>query len=152
MLEALDQMALARALRTSIYVYPLVNALHVLSLGALVTSALLMDARVLGLGRRVPLADAIALLRPVAIGALALAVISGALLFIVQPLAYAANPVFLVKLGLLGLALANAAAFVLMGRHDEPDAPLTRAMAIASILLWLAILLSGRLIGFFGMA
>lgn len=150
MLEALDQWVLAQALRRSVYVYPLVNALHILSLGVLVTSALLMDFRVLGLGRRLALDDVIGALRPVAMLALAGVVISGALLFIVQPLAYASNPVFLAKMTLLALAVANAAAFVLGRRHDMPRSVVTRVQAILSVFLWVAVLLSGRAIAFFG--
>src|SRR5690606_9455263 len=103
MLEAIEQFPLAQFLRRDLYAYPLVNALHILSLGMLVTTALLMDLRVLGLGRRVGLDAAIATLRPIAIGALGGAVTTGLLLFSAQPRIYAANPVFIAKLVLIGL-------------------------------------------------
>ncbi|RUT31105.1 hypothetical protein EMQ25_09535 [Arsenicitalea aurantiaca] len=148
LIEAIGASAPASALRTSFYVYPVVNAAHILALGMLVTSAILMDLRVLGLGRGIALPAVIAALRPVAITALVAALITGGLLFIVQPVTYAGNPAFLAKLALLALALLNAAAFTLSRAHLRPEHSLTRLMAGLSILLWLCVLLAGRFIGF----
>ncbi|UYQ72312.1 hypothetical protein OF122_00530 [Pelagibacterium flavum] len=150
MLEAIENLALANYLRRDIFAYPIVNGLHILSLGMLVTSALLMDPRVLGAGRRVPLGAAIAVLRPVAIGALGVAVTTGALLFSVRPSQYAGNPVFLTKLGLIGLALANAGVFVLGRKLLAPESATTRLLAAASILFWILAVFAGRAIAFFG--
>ena len=150
MLEAIEQLPFAQFLRRDMYVYPLVNALHILALGALVTTALLMDFRVLGFGRRIGLEATIETLRPVAIGAVCVAALTGFLLFSVQPQNYAGNPVFVTKLALVGFALANAGAFVLGRWHRNPEAPMARLSAGLSILLWIAVLLSGRAIAFFG--
>lgn len=150
MLEAIESLPLAIYLRRDLFAYPIVNALHILSLGMLVTSAVLMDARVLGAGRAVPLNAAIGVLRPVAIGALGLALVTGALLFSVRPGEYAGNPVFLTKLGLIGLALANAGFFVFGRRHLWPESAMTRVSATVSILLWILALFAGRAIAFFG--
>lgn len=48
LLQAIEQLAPARELRASFYAYPLVNALHILAVGALLTSVILMDLRILG--------------------------------------------------------------------------------------------------------
>lgn len=150
MLEAIEQLPLAQFLRRDIYVYPLVNALHILSLGVLVTTALLMDFRVLGFGRRVGLDATMETLRPVAIGAVCAAALTGFLLFSVQPRTYTENPVFLTKLVLIGLALANAGFFVLGRWHEAAQTSMARLSAGLSILLWIAVLLAGRAIAFFG--
>ena len=144
MLEALQASGSASFLRSSFYLYPLLNALHILSIGALVTSALLMDLRVLGLGRQLAAEMVIAQLRPVALVALAAAVLSGLLLFSVQPVDYAGNPAFRIKLLLLVAALANAAVFTFL-RLDRRGG---RLSALLSILLWLGVLVAGRFIGF----
>lgn len=149
MLEWIELSPVATFLRRSIWAYPLVNALHILGLGALVTSALVMDFRILGVGRRLSVEGVTGLLRPVAFGAAALAILTGALLFSVKPHEYAGNPVFLTKIALLGLALVNAAVFVLTARHERPGETLTRLMVVVSILLWLSVLGAGRLIAFF---
>jgi hypothetical protein len=143
-LEALEAAGPAAFLRTSFYLYPLLNALHILSIGALVTSAMLMDLRVLGLGRALPVDTVIGQLRPVALTALALAVASGLLLFSVQPLEYFGNFAFRLKLLLLAAALVNAVVFTSFRLHRRGG----RLSAVLSIGLWLSVLVAGRFIGF----
>lgn len=149
LLDAIEQFWLSAFLRRSVLAYPVVNALHIVALGTLVTSAALMDLRVLGFGKLIPLADVVHTLRPVAIGALILVALSGFLLFSVQPHHYAGSQVFLVKLALIAAAVANASVFVLQRRHLVPDTLTTRSMAFVSIALWLAVVMAGRSIAFF---
>lgn len=138
-LEAIEASGPAVFLRTSFYLYPILNAVHILALGALVTAVVVMDLRVLGAWRAIPLQSVMALLRPLAVVALILAVVTGGLLFSVRPLDYVANPAFRLKLVLLLVALVNAAAFQVWPRP---------VLAVLSILIWPAVLLSGRFIGF----
>lgn len=140
---------IAEFLRRSIWAYPLVNWLHVIAIGVLVTSASLMDLRVLGFGKAVATETVIGLLRPVAATALVIAVIAGFLLFSVRASEYIVNPFYLAKMTLLAVAVLNAIAFTSFRAHRNESAPLTRWMAIASILLWLSVALLGRLIAFF---
>ncbi|HQZ13340.1 MAG TPA: hypothetical protein PK286_10690 [Devosia sp.] len=148
MLEALQAFGPAAWFRSSFILYPLVNALHILAIGVLVTAALLMDLRVLGVARKLPVETVIAHLRPVAIGALAVAVLSGAALFSVQPVDYFANPAFRIKLLLLVLALANAAVFTTFRLHREAAGSTGKVLAAASAGLWISVLVSGRFVGF----
>lgn len=148
MLEALEASPVASFLRGSFVVYPLVNALHILAIGALVTTASLMDLRVLGMGRRVEPETVVWLLRPVAVAALAVAILSGLALFSVKPVDYWANPAFRLKLLLLALAVANAVAFTSFRAHRRPGQPATRVMALLSIVLWISVVGAGRFIGF----
>lgn len=143
----------ARALHASWVAYLLVNAAHILGLALLLGPILTLDARLLGLWRHVPLGVLAPLLSWVAAIGLALAVLTGAWLFTVRPAEYLANPAFLIKLGLLGLAVANIALqhsqagwrAVLKG---EPVPAGVRAAAALSALLWIAVLVAGRWIGF----
>jgi hypothetical protein len=147
---AIEGWGVAEFLRRSIWAYPLVSLVHVLAVGFLVTSAVLMDLRVLGIaGRRLEATTVIAHLRPVAIAGLSVAVIAGFLLFSVQASHYAANPVYLTKMALLAVAILNAALFTSFRAERDPEAGATRAMALLSILLWLSVALAGRLIAFF---
>lgn len=155
LLAALGQSGLATVLRGSRILYPLVNAAHILGMALLVGAIAVLDARVLGFARRVPLADAARLLQPAATAGLVLAVLAGAALFIVNPADYAANPVFLAKLALILIALANAAWLRTstdwaVARGGGPVAPGVRAGAALSLLLWLTVLVAGRMIAFFG--
>lgn len=148
LLEALGASPPAALMRTSFYLYPVVNALHILAIGALITSAALMDFRVLGLGRMVPTATALQYLRPIAIGALVVALLTGTALFSVRPLEYIGLPVFQWKLVLIGIATVNALAFEVLDRKRDGQGATLKAMALASLILWPAVLLCGRFIGF----
>ncbi len=144
LLLAIEGLAPVRALRTSFYVYPVINALHVLAVGSLVSTVALMDLRILGVIASVPEALFVRLLRRVALGAFALAVLTGLLLFAVRARDYAGMPLFWGKMGLIGLAALNFALFsVLRGAA-------AKALAALSIVLWLGVLLAGRFLGFVG--
>lgn len=146
LLELLEHSAPAIYLRGSFVAYPLVNATHVLAIGALVTSALLMDLRIFGIGASLPTSAILGYLRPVAVLALVVALATGVLLFSVRPLEYADNPAFRLKLVLVGAAMANALAFNLLPGRVSPLA--RRALAAISLSLWLGAAVAGRFIGF----
>ncbi len=147
-LEAVEQLAPARLLRSSFVAYPLVNALHIAAIGTLFAGVLLMDLAVLGAIRSIARERLLALLRPMAFGAFALAGVSGLVLFSIQATAYAQNPAFLTKLGLIALALLNFRAFTALDRKASAPTPALRLCALASILLWSGVLVAGRFIGF----
>lgn len=148
MLEALEAFGPAAFFRTSFYLYPLVNVLHVLAIGALVTTALLMDLRVLGLARGLPAETVIRYLRPVAVTALTIAVLSGLTLFSVQPVEYFGNIAFQLKMLLLAAAAANAILFTTFRMHRPEKGAGAKIMALVSIGLWLSVAIAGRFIGF----
>lgn len=143
LLGSLEQLALIKALKTSFFAYPIVNALHILAIGALVTAVLLMDLRVIGVIRSLDEQPFVRLLRRVALWAFALAVLTGALMFAVRATEYAGMPLFWIKMGLIGLAGVNFVAFSLL---RQPSA--TRVLAGVSITLWPLVLLAGRFLGF----
>jgi hypothetical protein len=105
--EAIEQLGAVRALKGSFFTYPIVNALHIMSIGALWTSVLLMDLRVLGAFSSVERAPFVRLLRRVALAAFCGALLTGPLMFAIRASEYAAMPVFLAKMGLIVLAGLN---------------------------------------------
>ena len=142
-------------LRKSIWAYPLVNTLHLLGIAVLIGSVVVLDLRLLGLWRRVPLDPLAKVLAPAAVAGLALAVPMGALLFLVRAADYAALWLFQVKMVLLVLALANAAIIAASPAwrrvRTAPDARVTRSLRAAaamSLVIWLCVLISGRLVGY----
>lgn len=145
-LEFVEASALAANLRGSFIAYPLVNAAHILAIGALVTCAALMDLRILGLGNAMPTKTVLEHLKPATMLALLVAVTTGFLLFSVRPFEYASNPAFRVKLVLVGAALANAVVYNFL--PDSTPSALRKALATLSLTLWLAAVVSGRFIGF----
>ncbi|RWB30067.1 MAG: hypothetical protein EOQ42_13135 [Mesorhizobium sp.] len=149
LLAGVEQLALVRALKASFVAYPIVNALHIMSIGALLTSVWLMDLRVLGAFRSLPYAAFIALLRRTAFAAFAGALVTGSLLFSVRASEYAAMPIFLAKMTLILLAGANFLAFMRRAKGgDEPAGRTVTILAVLSMVLWTSVLFAGRFIGF----
>ncbi|MER8834252.1 DUF6644 family protein [Mesorhizobium sp. M0909] len=147
----IEQLALVRGLKASFFAYPIVNALHIMSIGALLTSVWLMDLRILGAFRSLPQAPFVALLRRTAFGAFAGALVTGALLFSVRASAYAAMPIFLAKMTLILLAGINFLAFMRLcrvGGEAEPASGVATMLAGLSLVLWMSVLFAGRFIGF----
>lgn len=143
----------ARWLQGSDTAYLCVNAAHIAGLGLLLGAIVPLDLRLAGLWRQLPLLVLFPLLSRTAATGLSLALLTGLWLFSVRPADYVGNPAFQYKLGLLVLALGNIA-----WQHSSPALvrclrtevlPLgLRLRALASTLLWLAVLLAGRWIGF----
>jgi predicted Abi (CAAX) family protease len=147
-LEAVEQLRAVHALKTSFYVYPLVNALHIGAVGALLTSVWMLDLRLLGRLSALPEAAFADLMRKVALGAFVTAAVSGALLFAVRATDYAFQPVFLAKMGLIGLAGLNLiVSRRLSGSAGSPYVALRLTFAV-SMAVWVMVLVAGRFVGF----
>jgi hypothetical protein len=144
--EAIEQFGAVRAVKSSFFTYPIVNALHIMSIGALWTSVLLMDLRVLGAFSSVERAPFVRLLRRVALAAFCGALLTGPLMFAIRASEYAAMPVFLAKMGLIVLAGLNFILFQRLAGGNEKEG--LQLPAAASIVLWTAVLFAGRFIGF----
>lgn len=145
----IEQLALVRGLKASFVAYPIVNALHIMSIGALLTSVWLMDLRVLGAFRSLPQAALVALLRRTALVAFGGALVTGSLLFSVRASEYAAMPIFLAKMSLILLAGTNFLVFMRRAKGgDEPAGGTVTILAVLSLVLWTSVLFAGRFIGF----
>lgn len=144
-LAALEATALAQHLKGSAWTYPLVNAGHILGIALLVGAVVALDLRLLGVRPRMALADAQALLRPVALAGLALALVTGTALFVTQAGDYAAHGVFRTKMAVLALVLTNA---LLHARLAPASRRRQRLAGALSLVLWPTVLLLGRMIGY----
>lgn len=151
--KALEASGLGVWARNSHVGYPLANVLHLLGLVMLVGGIGVLDLRLAGLFRRLPPATlARALIPLAAIGLLILAP-SGFVMFSADAKSLIHSQAFQAKLVLIGLALLNVAGFHLLWRRtigtwaEVVPAP-ARAMAIASLGLWLGAATLGRLIAY----
>ena len=132
--------------------YPTVLALHTVGLGVVVGSNALVDLRLLGFGRDVPLADLERVFRAMWLG-FALNLATGVALFIAAAADFGIMPMFYVKLSLITLALILAARIRRVAFRDgvATDAPLprqARILAIASLILWTGAITAGRLMAY----
>jgi hypothetical protein len=148
--QSIEQLTLVRLLKASFVAYPVVNAVHIAAIGALLTSVTLLDLRILGALRTLPERPFIVLLRRLALLAFGVAALSGLMLFSVRASHYAQLPVFLAKMALIALAGINFLVFAAVenSRRSHRRSSLLRALAVLSIVLWYAVLLCGRFIGF----
>lgn len=152
---ALQETGVATALRQSFWVYPLVNAAHIVGLALLFGAIVPLDLRLLGIWPKVPLAAMSRILLPVALTGLAIAVPTGALLFSVRASEYAPMPLFWLKFSLIGAAIANALLLRLslawtVHEHSElaGTTPRLQLAGALSIGLWLGVIVAGRMIGY----
>lgn len=144
---ALEGTGLAQYLSRSRWGYALVNAAHILGIGLLLGAILPLDLRMIGLAwRRTPLPLVERLFRPVAVVGLALAAITGALLFASNAREYAGTGLFQAKMAVVALGTAHAL-FHLRGR-DRHGRARQRLAGAVSAAVWIAALICGRFLGF----
>lgn len=149
-LALLQQLPPVQALKSSFFAYPIVNALHIVSIGALWSSVLLMDLRILGAFAELPYKPFTKLLRRMALIAFGGAFITGFAMFAIKASDYVAMPVFLAKMALILLAALNFLLFLRFGgaAGGMEGSRKIRIPAVLSILLWSGVVLAGRFIGF----
>ena len=146
-LHALNNLPLAAAIRESAWAFPLLEIVHIAAFATVIGSVMLVEMRVFGLRKVLPLPELGRLGMQVALAAFALAVASGSLLFLCDAAGYVANRAFAVKLGLIALAGTNMVVFHARGSLARPDA-VAKAQCALSLLLWLGVISAGRLIGY----
>ncbi|MBC8122580.1 MAG: hypothetical protein H7Y22_12160 [Gemmatimonadaceae bacterium] len=144
------------AMRQSPWLYPVVEITHILGFVILVGAVVMFDLRLLGLSRKIPVAALAEHLLPWAHLSFALVALSGVMLFASDARAIGVSPVFYLKLALIAAAGFNAAAFHIWFLKSVPaweqnttPPPVVRAIAVFSVVLWVAVIACGRLIAYF---
>lgn len=156
-LQWLEGSSLGHAMRSSgVWTYAIVNLFHIVGIALLFGAIVLLDLRLLGFWRGVPLP---ALSRPavaVAGTGVALAVLTGIPMFATKATDYGDNVFLFLKFGLVGLALLNVLA---LHRSAAWRAQASRALsggeerrlalgAACSLVLWFSAVTCGRLAGY----
>ncbi len=144
------------ALHESLYVWPLVESTHVLSLGLFVGTTAMLDLRLLGLVMsRVPVSELTGRLLPWTRAGFAAMVSTGLLLFYATPVTYYHSIFFRIKVLLLCIAGFNVWYFHSRTHRRvqhwdlSPVAPrAARVAAIVSLVAWAAVVVAGRLIAY----
>jgi hypothetical protein len=135
--------------------FPLLESIHVLAIGFVVGSILMVDLRLLGVAAAAYAASLITReLVPWTWGAFVVAVITGIGMFMTRATAYVENPAFQIKFILLILACANMAVFqfrtfrgIVYWDVGVAPPPGARIAGAASLLLWAGVVLAGRWTG-----
>src|SRR5437588_13094174 len=144
--------ALGAEVRQSRWMFATGETLHFLGLSLLVGGILIVDLRILGFLRHISMRSALSFLPFVIIG-FVINMLTGILFFTADPLMYWPNPAFRLKMLLILLAGLNAVLFMVLGRQRvldlgdrESTGALAKVSAGLSLLLWLCVLLLGRLL------
>jgi len=162
-LEWLDSLSLAVWLRESpsIWGSATVLTLHTMGLAVLVGACGVLDLRLLGVSRRIPLSEFRWVFTAVAVG-LAVNITTGVLLFIKNPTTWGTSLPFLIK---MSFVIASVATLIPIRRYVLSDAGQgavsglpaeaqgakvghIRLLAIVSILAWSAAVTAGRLLAY----
>jgi hypothetical protein len=152
---------LSVALRASSWVYPIIEIVHLAGMALLFGSIVVVDLRLAGLGRQLPVTTLLRHALPASVVGFFAVVASGALLFVAHADELIVNRAFLVKIVLIGLGLANALWFHQGPYRQLHAAPASaswdigrppptgaRACAMVSLLTWGLVICAGRLIAY----
>jgi len=156
MLDWLQRTSLAVQIRDSLFAFPLLESAHVIGLTLVFGTIAIVDLRLLGVASTQRSFQGLAsdTLKWTWV-AFALTALTGALMFITNAAVYFHNAYFRAKIVLLVLAAINVLVFEwtagrTVRRWDEaPSAPpVGRAIAAVSLVIWIAVIVTGRMIGF----
>ena len=154
-LDAIERSALALAMRQDLWLYPVVEILHIAGFVVLVGSIATLDLRLLGLSPAIAVRQLARHVLPWTAGALLVIVPTGLMMFIAHAGDLISNRAFQVKLVLLMAAGTNAALFH-MGVFRAVDTwdrgtgtpAAAKFHAAASLLIWFGVISCGRLLAY----
>ncbi len=137
------------------WAYAITNVAHVLGVATLFGSILVLDLRLLGAWRRVPLAPLATAIRPMAVVGFCLAAASGVCLLATTATDYIGNPFLLVKFPAIAVGLLNVAALSRTQAWRARDRELSDGerrqlarMGGLSLACWATAVVAGRLIAY----
>lgn len=158
-LGALEASGLGQAMRQWLWLYPSVEVVHLVGIGLLFGSVAVLDLRLLGLSRDIPVKKLARHVLPWTAASFVLIVPSGFLMFSAHATEFIDSEVFVLKMLLIMAAGVNAALFhtVTFRTADVwdseemrklPPPPSARAAGAISLLLWISVIACGRLLAY----
>jgi len=159
-LAALEASGLGQAMRQWLWLYPAVETVHIVGIALLFGSIAVLDVRLIGFSRGIPVRALVRQVLPWSIGSFALIVPSGLLMFVAHATDFISSPLFAVKLCLIMAALLNAGLFHAITfrtadvwdseeMRNLPPPPSARLAGVLSLALWASVIACGRLLAYF---
>ena len=159
-LGALEASGLGQAMRQWLWLYPMVETVHLVGIGLLFGSIAVLDLRLLGVSRRIPVRLLARHVLPWTAASFLLIVPSGFMMFSAHATEFIESPVFLLKMLLIVAAGLNAALFhaVVSPSMEVWDSeemrklgppPSARVSAGVSLAIWISVIACGRLLAYF---
>jgi len=135
--------------------WPAAETVHFIGLSLLLGTLVLWDLRLLGVGKRIPVAAAHQMIRWTLAG-FAVTAVSGVSFLMAEPTEYIYNSAFHFKMLFIAIAGVNAAVFYLtigrrtLARGTDQDTSLpAKIFAVISLSMWIGVIVSGRLLTFY---
>jgi len=153
----LQYSALGHAMRShGVWAYGVVNLVHILGVASLFGSVLILDLRLLGFRRQIPLRDVSGPTVPVAATGFTVAALSGACLLATKATEYVGNPFLFIKFPAIGLGILNVIALNFLPawkEHKRRELSSNEESKLAvmggiSLFCWLTAISAGRMIGY----
>jgi hypothetical protein len=152
----LQQTSWATAIRDSLWLFPIIETLHIFGIVALVGSTSILDLRLMGLTfREEPVSKLARRFLPWTWFGFFVQISTGLLMFASEALKMYGNWAFVMKMILIGVAGLNAFVFHSLAYRsvdkwdNDPIAPVSARIAgTVSILLWFGIVALGRWIAY----
>jgi hypothetical protein len=127
--------------------YPALEVVHIVGIALLLGNLALLELRVWGAARELPLPALARAAVPLSLAGFGLVALSGLAMFSAGPAELLASRAFVVKMGLIALAGSNAAWFHARGGLQRQDG-LARAQTVLSLGLWVGAIIAGRWIAY----
>lgn len=151
----LETTPLSHAMRSSLWLYPIVEIFHIVGFVTLVGTVAMFDLRVLGFSRSLPVQALGRHLLRWSVASLVLVIPAGLMMFSAHPHDFVNNRVFQIKLTLIAAAAINAILFhtgvyrsVAEWNKDVPAPTLAKGQAIGSLAIWIGVISCGRLLAY----
>lgn len=152
----IEHSAFSAAIRQSIWLYPVANVGHIVALVVFAGAIAMMEARLLGAFPATAPGPLMKGARHVAIAALCALAATGLLLFCAEAGHLVVNPVFRLKMVLVGVGLLNVLVYELAARRVVEALPAgarmpksARTAGLLSSAVWIAVAACGRAIAYF---
>ena len=158
-LGALEASALGQAMRQWLWLYPSVEVVHLVGIALLFGSIVVLDLRLLGLSRQIPVRVLARHVLPWSAASFLLIIPSGFLMFTAHASEFVESEVFILKMLLIMAAGLNAALFhtITFRTADVwdseemrklPPPPSARLAGGLSLVLWISVIACGRLLAY----
>ena len=151
MLELLQSLLVSDIIRRSTWLFPAIQIVHLAGIALVFGTITLVDLTLLGMIRSPALETAASPILTATQCGIAIVVISGALLFVSDPLEFWSNLAFRLKLLAFSLAIANALVFQRYLGKPTKAASLNvfgKLSLWMSLMLWTSILILGRAVAY----
>ena len=148
--ESLEAMPLAQGIRESVWLFPAIEAVHLLALAALGGAILIVDLRLMGTGLTAQSPQSVERdARPWFLGALLVMLATGIPIALSEASKLYDKQAFWVKMSALALALIFSLSIrTRLVDRVQAGSPQAWGLALVSLSLWLTVGLAGRWIGF----